>query len=583
MDIDAAWDIETVDWTTFVVGGIWDGEFFEYRKSEDEFYELLLERFDGCTLWTWNGGLFDMLWLADVAERRNHKVWASCAGTRVTRMVVSDGRRSVTHRDGCALLPFSLARASQLVESAGLKGDWDHERTRLDMGAGEWAEFLAYLERDCAATYRTVAEIKRTFESHDWTMRGTIGGSAWATAHARGVADAEWHSWSDYNFARRGYYGGRVQVFQAHAPAGHRYDIHSAYPAALVETSLPTGEYYRRGRVSAAKKFRRGWPGIYRARVEVPDCLIPPLPHRVDGRVWYPTGSFEGTWTALELDYAASLGVTVDIRRCIAWEDDEPVLAPLMAEIWAHRAEVGPSTMHGKLAKWFANSITGKLAQQPQSDKIIINPSLEMIKFCDGRPSCRPKCSGRCGAWEAIGMRGNAFAAKQWQLPDCGHIQWAAYLTASARIKLHRQLVADGRGGETAVYCDTDSVYATTERSLDIGDELGQWGYDGPFEDFWALAPKAYRYKDPTTGEVTVRAKGLSGISDEQFRAYFAGHEVNLSRGARGLKSSLRSTGPIFRRKSLRRSTKHDGERVGDRRIDSGTGRTYPFVATDIP
>ena len=70
-----------------------------------------------------------------------------------------------------------------------------------------------------------------------------------------------------------------------------------------------------------------------------------------------------------------------------------------------------------------------------------------------------------------------------WRIPANGYVVWSAYLTAKARIELHKQLVADGQDGLTAIYCDTDSCYSTTPRAYNLGSDLGQWLPEGTFEN----------------------------------------------------------------------------------------------------
>jgi hypothetical protein len=152
-------------------------------------------------------------------------------------------------------------------------------------------------------------------------------------------------------------------------------------------------------------------------------------------------------------------------------------------------------------------------------------------------------------------------------------VQWAAYLTAATRIELHRQLRADGQDGATAVYCDTDSVYASEPRSRALGASLGTWGYEGPMHNFVCVAPKVYRYVDQA-GETVTRAKGLSNITPDDFEAFMRGESVTRSKGVYGLRSAARK-GTLFLRKSLERSSHADGLHFGDRLL-ADDGRTYP-------
>jgi len=193
-----------------------------------------------------------------------------------------------------------------------------------------------------------------------------------------------------------------------------------------------------------------------------------------------------------------------------------------------------------------------------------------------GDGCCVHRCTGRCRRLRPVGHWSGLWAAPFFRISGCGHVHWAAYLTAATRIELHRQLTADGLGGETALYCDTDSCYAIAPRTWNIGDELGQWGFEGRLVDWLAAAPKAYRYRDPETGEVIQRCKGLEGISVAEWEAWYRGETIERTRGAAGLRSAARSRiENLFQRKIIRRSRHDRGVWYGDRVLGSD-GLTHP-------
>jgi len=41
-------------------------------------------------------------------------------------------------------------------------------------------------------------------------------------------------------FIRRGYYGGRTEVFTPFVPKGYQYDVNSSYPAGMIQ-AMPVG------------------------------------------------------------------------------------------------------------------------------------------------------------------------------------------------------------------------------------------------------------------------------------------------------------------------------------------------------
>lgn len=628
IEISHFFDIETSEWTKFAVGGVIEAGTDNYFSTTDPeaFFWHLLSLPKGSTIWSWNGGKFDMLWFLDLARELNpkSKLDLACkiqtAGPRIT-CVQCNG---VTFRDSVAIAPFSLAKAAGI---AGIKmskdtgvactcgeacGGYCAVTPRLEgMDPIEREDFEEYLRQDCVTGLRIMEAIISEADRCDYKLTGTIGGSSWKTAKEElGLEPAGWRNGSQYSLARTAYYGGRVEVYQPTASKGFSYDINSAYPAALVSTPLPTGGFIEAPRDKSRRAFARGKEGLYMARCSVPEMFIPPLPKRLrSGRVAYPVGEFGGCWTGTELREAIRLGCDVDVIGGLVWADSEPVFAKYMSKVWKHRDENRANPAMNLWHKFFANSLTGKLAERPDKERIVMFPERDRIVSCPGG-ACKPSCSardswracgssqccdkqhrGRCGAWKMLDLRATLYTMPFWKISECAHVHWAAYLTATARIQLGRQLRADGMGGTSSLYCDTDSVYATEPRTEDVetaedverqGEKtLGKWGYDGEVTDWLAVAPKLYRYRNDK-GRQIVKAKGLSGIDRSQFDEFLRGKPVVNTRGVKSFKSACKDrTGSLFVRKHLVRSNKSDGIHYGSR-VLKDDGKTYPQTIKEL-
>lgn len=583
--VDAVFDIETESWDKFVIGGIYhaDGVYEEFRwENEDSMVQALLRR--GGHVWTWNGGLFDSLWLVNKLRALGLRVVCQMAGTRVIR-VTCEG---LNIHDGLALVPMSLAKAAliagiDLIKDTGLKcrcgkkcgGYCSIRRTMLP---SEFDKIRMYLRRDCEATLKVLLAVIAEAARCDYVLGMTVGGTAYKNA-ARicDIESAEWLHLANYRFARRAYYGGRVEVFQPQANHAFAYDINSAYPAALTRVPLPVGDFIRIRGERAVRAWRAERPGLYLARVKVPRVMhVPPLPIRTPGeRVVFPTGSFTSVWALPELLRAQELGVDIQVDRALVWTDSELVLAPFMLHGWSYRerAEAEGNKSLAQWHKWILNSCTGKFAESPEKERVVINPKDDEVRICW---CARGKRKCYCSSWKPLDKEGEVWTAPFFRLSDNAHVHWAAYLTSATRVELLDQLIADGVGGRTAVYCDTDSVYASTERDHNIGPALGWWKYEGRVQRWLALAPKVYRYE--LNGETVVRGKGLPGLDAVGFELFARGEPVEVDRGVMGLRSAARSKdGPVnlFRRKGFSRRNHADGRYYGGRVLGKH-GLTHP-------
>lgn len=611
--LDYVIDIETEAWDRYVLGGFYDGVSFEAYdwRHEDKFFHRIAGLPKGAQVWAWNGGRFDWIWWVDKALKLGIDATITFAGPGMSRIDVRDGP---ILRDGVRLYPASLDKSARLYgaakEPTGLPctcGRCDQGknfcRITRRMDAAELAALTEYCRHDCVLAWRSVETVLSALEENGFDVRGTIGGTAWATARALcDVKNAEWSSSYLYRRARAGYYGGRVQVFRpvVQDAIGHRYDINSAYPAALDALDLPIGEPILLDAADAALAYANGTLGVYDCSVDVPrNTFVPPLPYRTQERIAYPVGRVVGSWTTVHLLNAEQHGAKIhQFGGAIVWVDSAPILRPYQRKVWELRDSAPDKEWRG-LWKWYANSVTGKLAQQPDHELMLLNPRWSDIKRCDPedcRGWCSPKaccphrCVGRCGAWIPKDPRGRVWARKTWRIAGSGYVQWAAYLTSHAGVELHNQLVsvADGRD---AVYCDTDSVYALTERTHRIGDGLGEWGYDGRFANWGSLGPKSYAYDDPDEQDPSkhriVKAKGMQGITAETLRRMLSGEDVahTSDRGVMSVKQALqkhrKDGGSLLRRKRLVRRSHADFKHFGDR-ILQADGLTYPQTVREL-
>jgi hypothetical protein len=431
--LDYVLDLETEDWSRFVVGGIYDGKEFESFdwNHERELIDWLLCLPKGTQVWAWNGGKFDWIWAYDWFLELGVECDIMFAGAGMSTLTVRNGP---ILRDGVKLYPARLQKAALLAgmtisKDVGLPcvcGDSCGGYCSIERGmeADKLQKVTDYLEEDCVALWAIMEAILTELERSEFVIRGTIGGTAWSTARELcGVENASWPNAATYKRAREGYYGGRTQVFRPAAESGHRYDIHSAYPAALDRLDLPTGPVFGCDADRASKAFAAGRDGIYTARVHVPeDTFIPPLPARTGERLAYPIGQVDGSWTGLELRYAMECGATVEkIVGGLVWVESEPILRPYQTKVWGLRSNAEGEWR--KFWKWYANALTGKLAQQPENESYILSPPPSKVKRCpadfDCKGWCRPKsrccthhCSGRCGAWTMKDGRGKVWARK---------------------------------------------------------------------------------------------------------------------------------------------------------------------------
>lgn len=525
ISVDAVFDIETEDWTTFVVGGLYykDGAYSDFDWNREDDYVDALFAIEG-NVWAHNGGRFDAKWFLDHAIKRDKRINVVAAGSRIVSIRIGDLRIY----DSKALTMLSL---EDFTEGQGVEKEelglpcncseretvWKDKRGRTRHGCGGYCSIKRtmpkplfkrlreYLEADCRSLYNGLAKLQEFADETDLDLGITVGSSAWANAKRWLELPSADLEAPEHNFARDGYYGGRVQLFRPRANKGFECDVNSMYPSRLAGFALPWGDWWRPFGGDARREYDGSRPGIYRATVNVPEMHIPPLPYRVKGkgRISYPTGRFQGTWALPELQYAETQGVKVEITEALVFETEQVVFKAWVDKLFALRygAPGGKKGPVGTFLKFYLNSLTGKLGARPDVEEVEINP--EEVRGCNCKTD---ECDGFCGRHIHINEEDDIYVVKRWRIHACAHVEWASYLTAQSRIEWHRQATSK-KDGWDMIYGDTDSVFSVQQRTRNMGKELGQWDDAGPFADFRGWAPKLYTYR--REGKRTVKGKGL--------------------------------------------------------------------------
>lgn len=510
--VDGTFDIECAQWSRVVlvvtrhrVEGV------EVHRTMRAAVERMLGL--GGVWWSHNGGTYDSIAAVEELRLMGVTMSISLSGSRISRAMGS----GLTLCDSYAVIPLGLDAAAQIAGVAAPVLGWRCEcgsncggycGIHVGIGGAKLDDLIAYCVADTGVLMDVLDALDTYCSDHDLDLRGTIGGSAWATARrVLELPDADFPA-ATWKRLRSGYHGGRVSVFRPRAAAGRHWDLSAAYPAALAKTALPVGDCNEYGARIARVCMGSRRPGIYACTVRIRDCHVPPLPWSWRGGTAYPVGDVSGVWTLPELDAALLRGcVILDVHWCVVWGSEECVFGALMERWTDLRFAVGKSTALGAWLRLYPNSITGKLAESPDRRFVRLNPEAGAIRMCTGASPCtRAKCSGACDAWTQLDQWGQLWTVPYYRQATSAHIQWAAYTTAVTRVAW---LDGAESQGMDLVYGDTDSLWTTSRhRPYPDGDGLGEWSLKHTWAEWECAAPKSYAFVDGNTGEVTVRSAG---------------------------------------------------------------------------
>lgn len=363
-------------------------------------------------------------------------------------------------------------------------------------------------------------------------------------------------------FIREGYYGGLVFLTTNRVLSDvETYDVNSSYPYQMETHGVPYG------RAIYTTEFEPHYAGFYRVSVKAPDDLVVPiLPARNERGFmrWY-RGVFDTVVTVQELQFATQHGYEVlKVHEGFIFEDIVFPFSNVVSKCRELRFN-NPKSAVDQLAKLVQNSLYGRYASRRERTRLLLASGLDLDNDFDGVIPFDDE-----GQWVIKKELDETMKC----LP-----QWAAYITANARLHLLKAVYSVGV--ENVYYGDTDSI--TIRKGLghllSTGKEYGQWKLDKEWSTFRAIAPKVYS-GILTDGTFTGAAKGLPkrGVSDNTWRDLLesgtsSADALSLDSLKTAIKNGVKPARVLTRRSSsLDNSINYEINGRGDVRVKYATG-----------
>lgn len=490
---------------------------------------LLSNSFRGAYIYAHFGGNFDHLhilpWLRARTAEFAWKVIPVQSSIQVLSVQHRTSKQTFKFLDSFRLLPMSLDQASKTF---GFKGKFTHD-LKLHEDEPAWID---YLEQDCKALHEALEEFqnllvdrlggemgitapssamklyRRKYMGHGKTPAMIPQHRHFKECAARGEAcDGCLHAW-----IRRGYYGGRVEVFRPRGEGVSYYDINSSYPRAMLE-DMPGGEvrqYGPRIGVEHFERFSHSAVGFIECEVDIPEsCYLPPLPYRDEqtGKLLFPVGRFSGVWSWSELRLLVDPlvnGSILNIKRSV-WFERKDLFFDYVKELYAYRDKSNPLYEEGLAAicKLMLNASYGKFGMNEDRREILV--------LGPGESAPEGATFPRLEDGEDDVMSRVCYVEKRVSAPYIIP-QISAQITALARVRLWMFMADVLRRGGKLYYCDTDSLITNLD-NLHTSSELGELKNEFPGERLTVelVGPKMYLLEKTKPFEKT----HVKGCSDE--------------------------------------------------------------------
>lgn len=486
--------------------------------------------------------------------------------------------RKLYFMDSCSFFSGSLASLGNLIG--------------LEKGEGS-AFDKEYVMQDAKIVYTFMNKIQERLNADGFSLTLTVGSMA-MTDYTTSYLPTKQGTWNS-KLCLSAYYGGRVELFYKGFCAGPVYytDINSSYPSVMRDKEYPDTSRVEPS-LLATHEF-----GVGRFTVDVPlDVYVPPLPfHSPEGRLFFPTGIFEGVWTYAEVRYAISLGVKIisesvgegcryGCRPFVSFIDDNYAKRQ-EAKSTKDKKEAKKQTTYEEdfdilYYKLKMNNLYGKFSQH--KDRSVMT-----------RRKLTPARAEKLGFYKEskIGPFYH-YKVRRTEAPKTANYLWGTYVTSYARISLLQKINAVCKAGGKLLYCDTDSIMfegAEGLNGLEISKQLGCMDLK-KFDCADFLMSKGYvLYKRTKGGNLREVAGACKGVSQLHSLYFYKHGEVTYEKPNKLKSSLLAKSAEANKNKSAAWMREHDENMWNDitktmRSIyfkRSGfNGPTYPVDAKDI-
>lgn len=346
----------------------------------------------------------------------------------------------------------------------------------------EQDQIRRYCMRDAEILYLAIQALQEIALSVGGQLKPTIAGTA------MDVFRRTYMKWpwpvvgpKTNQLAWPAYYGGRCENFAyGKVPEVNAYDATSLYPYVQSTTKYPHPHYLQLETSPKLGGSWLEWEGVAQAVVEVPECFVPPLPHRFSRRLFFPTGKIAGAWPLVEIRHALEAGCTL---RSVEWvlgskvtfNPFEDFVETLFAKRQLYQQGGDPKAA---LIKLILNSLYGRWGLSPGGGlyTLVNLDTKENVELADNAQTI----VSPYGLYAYTPL-------ENLRQPEYVNILFAAQISAAARLHLLRVLEYQS---EKLAYCDTDSVI--TRGTLPTAEGLGSWRLEAAGVRADLLSPKEY-------------------------------------------------------------------------------------------
>lgn len=309
------------------------------------------------------------------------------------------------------------------------------------------------------------------------------------------------------DFARHGYYGGRVENFiYGRVTPCYVADQSGAYGAIMLRTPMPDPKYMVDFEHPPGTALPTDCEGVAECTILVPSMHVPPLPYSIGGARCYPVGRLHGVWPLIELRHAVAQGCRIErIDRLLYSTSSLYPFPNFVGVLWelrqAYQDQHDPREL---VAKLLINSLPGRLGTHEQTERTTTQVAPRGWRSSSSK---RPYDTDFIGGRLYLSSTAEQSFGGAWS-----NVLWAAQITAAQRVHLRHLMLLQG---EDLAYTDTDSIFSQ-KPVQGLGEGLGGLKPEGEYQAAVLCQPKLYALQN-LKGEWQANGKGIEGWAAARF------------------------------------------------------------------
>jgi hypothetical protein len=408
------------------------------------------------------------------------------------------------------------------------------------------AELIRYLELDLKSLYQVITSFSQdifNIEKIDITKLPTISSIAFKIFRSNYLENSKLPiiKGNAHKEMRNAFYGGIVEVFKNEGSNLKLYDVTSLYPFAILN-DMPTGDMLFSTDSNINNYFGIVYVEVDTTGLDSKYLNYPLLPHKIDGRLYNPLGSWTGWYLSEEIKLAISVGYSIKVLCWYKFDKTPSIFNTFINKYFGIKAGLSLINMERATAKMILNSLFGRLGMKPLQDNIEIvesSKALEILSKFNVKEQYNLTDSLEYLRYENNPITGflELYGKDEYLnfMLDCDSksvtvnqsLPSAIAITAYARMYMFNIIYRLIDLGIEVFYMDTDSLVVNGNLPEDlVGKTLGLFKLEHEINHGYFIYPKLYALK-LTNGKTVVKAKGIgSKLEFTQFETLINNHEI---------------------------------------------------------